>query len=110
MELTRDLANGIGVLTLNRPEVMNAVNQALLQQLHEQLTAWRHDRTVRAIIVTGAGDKAFSAGADLKERATLSPEQVRQFLGLIRGTFDLVEAMPQPVIAAINGLALGGGL
>src|SRR4051794_11387468 len=107
MELTQDLQNGIGVLTLNRPDVMNAVNQALLQQLHEQLSAWRFDRNVRAIILTGAGDKAFSAGADLKERATMSPDQVRQFLSLIRATFGLVEAMPQPVIAAINGLALG---
>ncbi len=110
MELLAEVQGGIGIITLNRPEVMNAVNRALLSALHGCLHAWQYDRTVRAIVVTGAGDKAFSAGADLKERATLSPEEVRQFLGLIRETFTLVERMPQPVVAAINGLALGGGL
>ncbi|MBC7543430.1 MAG: enoyl-CoA hydratase/isomerase family protein [Candidatus Sericytochromatia bacterium] len=110
MALRHEIDDGIGVLTLNRPEVMNAVNRALLTELHGVLQAWRFDRTVRAIVVTGAGDKAFSAGADLKERATLQPDEVRQFLTLIRDTFALVEALPQPVIAALNGLALGGGL
>jgi enoyl-CoA hydratase/carnithine racemase len=110
VELLAEVQGGIGIITLNRPEVMNAVNRALLSALHGCLHAWQYDRTVRAIVVTGAGDKAFSAGADLKERATLSPEEVRQFLGLIRETFTLVERMPQPVVAAINGLALGGGL
>lgn len=110
MALLAAIEDGIGILTFNRPEVMNAVNTALLQQLREQLDAWSVDRSVRAIVVTGAGDKAFSAGADLKERATMSPEQVRRFLLDIRGTFDLVSRMPQPVIAALNGLALGGGL
>lgn len=109
MELLHQVEDGIGILTLNRPEVMNAVNRAVLDALHERLEAWRFDRTVRAVIVTGAGDKAFSAGADLKERATLSPDQVRAFLTKIRATFDLVAALPQPVIAAVNGLALGGG-
>lgn len=110
MALLAAIEAGIGILTFNRPEVMNAVNAALLQQLRDQLDAWSVDRSVRAIVVTGAGDKAFSAGADLKERATMSPEQVRRFLLDIRGTFDRVARMPQPVIAALNGLALGGGL
>lgn len=110
VELLAEVQDGVGILTLNRPEVMNAVNRALLSALHERLQAWRFDRGVRAVIVTGAGDKAFSAGADLKERATLSPDEVRQFLTTIRDTFTLVERMPQPVLAAINGLALGGGL
>ena len=77
MALLATIQDGIGILTLNRPEVMNAVNRELLTRLHEQLQAWRFDRSVRAIVVTGAGDKAFSAGADLKERATLSPDEVR---------------------------------
>jgi enoyl-CoA hydratase/carnithine racemase len=110
VELLAEVVDGIGILTLNRPEVMNAVNRGLLNALHEQLQAWRFDRGVRAVIVTGAGDKAFSAGADLKERATLSPDEVRRFLATIRDTFTLVERMPQPVLAALNGLALGGGL
>jgi enoyl-CoA hydratase/carnithine racemase len=110
VELLAEVQDGIGILTLNRPEVMNAVNQALLAALHEHLSAWRFDSSVRAVIVTGAGDKAFSAGADLKERATLTPDEVRRFLTTIRDTFTLVERMPQPVLAAINGLALGGGL
>ena len=110
MELLHEIQDGIGLLTLNRPDVMNAVNRALLAELHAILQTWRRDPAVRVIVVTGAGEKAFSAGADLKERATLQPDEVRQFLALIRDTFTLVETMPQPVIAALNGLALGGGL
>ena len=61
------LDDGVLTLTLNRPDVMNAVNRAVLDALHERLSAWRFDRTVRAVIITGAGDKAFSAGADLAD-------------------------------------------
>ena len=64
---------------------------------------------MRVIIITGAGEKAFCAGADLKERATLAEEQVRQFIFTLRNLFTFIESMNKPVIAAVNGIALGGG-
>jgi enoyl-CoA hydratase/carnithine racemase len=102
-------ADGIATVTLNRPDRMNAVNMAALAALREAIEALYVDREVRAVIVTGAGDKAFCAGADLKERAGMSPDQVRLFLKHIRGVMDDLENLPKPVIAAVNGLALGGG-
>ncbi|MFZ1983939.1 MAG: enoyl-CoA hydratase-related protein, partial [Desulfatitalea sp.] len=72
-----DLADGVATLTLNRPEVMNSFNVAMVQALGDRLAALRFDSRVRVVIVTGSGDKAFSAGADLKERAGMSPEQVK---------------------------------
>lgn len=104
-----DSADGVVTLTLNRPDVRNAVNLALLQALRSVLEGLRFDRAVRAVIVTGAGDQAFCAGADLKERAGMSPEQVKVFIHTIRELMSALEDFPKPVIAAINGLALGGG-
>ncbi len=97
------------ILTLNRPEVMNSINFALLRSLNEKIEALRFDPQVRVIIITGAGEKAFCAGADLKERATLSEEQVKEFIFTIRNLFTAIEYLPKPVIAAVNGIALGGG-
>jgi enoyl-CoA hydratase/carnithine racemase len=98
----------IAVWTLNRPEVMNAFNFDLLHALKAAVDGVRFDPRVRAIIVTGAG-RAFCAGADLKERATLPPEQVKTFIYTIRNLFTDIEQLPQPVIAGVNGVALGGG-
>jgi enoyl-CoA hydratase/carnithine racemase len=96
------------LLTLNRPEAMNSFNVAMLRGLKERLEALQFDSDVRVIIITGAG-KAFCAGADLKERATLSEQQVKQFIFTIRNTFTFIESLNKPVIAAVNGVALGGG-
>lgn len=104
-----DLTDGVATLTLNRPEVMNSFNVAMVQALGNRLAALRFDPGVRVVIVTGSGDKAFSAGADLKERAGMSPEQVKAFIFSIRRLMDDVEQFPRPVIAAVNGVALGGG-
>jgi enoyl-CoA hydratase/carnithine racemase len=104
-----DEQDGIVTLTLNRPEVMNSLNFPLLHALRDQIEALRFRRDMRVIIVTGAGEKAFCAGADLKERATLSPEQVREFIFTIRNLFTTLEQLNKPVIAAVNGIALGGG-
>ena len=101
---------GIATLALNRPEVMNALNFDIVRALDRHLEAARFDPEIRVVIVTGAGEKAFCAGADLKERATLSPEQVKGFLYLLRRVFEETEQHPKPVIAAINGVAFGGGL
>jgi len=101
--------DGVLLLTLNRPEVMNAFNFALLHALRDQLEAVRFRTDVRVIIITGAGQKAFSAGADLKERVSLSSEQVKEYIFTIRNLFSTIEFLNKPVIAAVNGIALGGG-
>ena len=96
------------VLTLNRPEAMNSFNFAMLRGLRDKVEAIQYDPEVRVVIITGAG-KAFCAGADLKERATLSEPQVREFIHTIRNLFSFIESLRVPVIAAVNGVALGGG-
>ena len=97
------------ILTLNRPEVMNSFNFAMLRELGAKVESLQWDPEVRVIVITGAGDKAFCAGADLKERATLPEDQVRRFIFTIRNLFTFIESMNKPVIAAVNGIALGGG-
>ena len=99
----------VAVITLNRPEVMNSFNFAMLRALKDAVDAVRFDPETRVVIVTGAGEKAFCSGADLKERATYSEIQVREFIFTIRNLFTAIESLPQPVIAAVNGVALGGG-
>jgi enoyl-CoA hydratase/carnithine racemase len=101
--------DGVLVLTLNRPEVMNSFNFDLLRALKAQVDAVRFRPEVRVVIITGAGEKAFCAGADLKERATLAPLQVKEFIFTIRDLFTGIENLNKPVIAAVNGVALGGG-
>jgi enoyl-CoA hydratase/carnithine racemase len=88
---------------------MNSLNLRTVEALAAAVAALRFDRAARVVVITGAGEKAFCSGADLKERATLPPEQVRRFIATIRDTFTAIEALPQPVIAAVNGVALGGG-
>jgi enoyl-CoA hydratase/carnithine racemase len=107
--LLREEENGIVTLTLNRPEVMNSFNFQLLHALREQVEAVRFKRDVRVIVITGAGEKAFCSGADLKERATLGPDQVKEFIFTIRNLFTSIEQLNKAVIGAVNGVALGGG-
>lgn len=97
------------ILTLNRPEIMNSFNFAQLHALKEQIESVRFRPEIRVVIITGAGDKAFCAGADLKERATLSDIKVKEYIFTIRNLFTTVEYLNKPVIAAVNGVALGGG-
>jgi len=101
--------DGIAVLTLNRPQVMNSFSVALLDSLKEQVDALKFNTNVRVVIITGAGQKAFCAGADLKERTTFDELQVKEFIFTIRNLFTSIEYLNKPVIAAINGVALGGG-
>ena len=101
--------NGVVTLTLNRPEVMNSFNFPLLHAMRQQLESYRFKPDIRVIIITAAGEKAFCAGADLKERATLSPDQVKEFIFTIRNLFTSIEQLNKAVIAAVNGIALGGG-
>jgi enoyl-CoA hydratase/carnithine racemase len=101
--------NGVAVWTLNRPDVMNSLNFPLLHALREQVESVRFNSKIRVVIVTGAGEKAFCAGADLKERVSLSPGQVKEYIFTIRSLFTSIEQLNKAVIAAVNGIALGGG-
>ena len=107
--LLADEKDGVIVLTLNRPKVMNSFNFDLLRAVKNQIDGLRFRPEIRVVIITGAGEKAFCAGADLKERATLTPLQVKEFIFTIRDLFTSIENLNKPVIAAVNGVALGGG-
>ncbi len=103
-------ANAIGVITINKPHALNALSSDLLKELDEVLGQVASDSELRCLIVTGAGEKAFVAGADIKEIHSLDPEQASQFAGQGQGVFMKIEQLDIPVIAAVNGFALGGGL
>lgn len=96
--------------TLNRPHALNAFNKPLLLAINAELDALPTRTDVRAVIVCGAGGRALSAGADLKERKTMPPEEVPAFVSLIGGTFDRVARAEIPFIAAVDGFAFGGGM
>lgn len=105
--LERDGA--VAILTFNRPKVLNALNAALLADLERALDALASDTTVGAIILTGAGEKAFVAGADINELAVLTPARGKEHARHGQRIFDRIEHLGKPVVAAINGFALGGG-
>ena len=96
-------------LTIQRPEVMNCLSFPTLKRFRTLLEELRGDLSIRCILITGAGEKAFCAGADLKERKTMPLDVVPHFVRNIRATMDDVEALPQPTVAVINGFAFGGG-
>jgi enoyl-CoA hydratase len=101
----------IAVLQVDRPKQLNALNSATIQELSEALDSLNTDSNVRAMIITGSGEKAFVAGADIKEFASFSIEEGRKLSEEGQHKlFDKVENMDKPVIAAVNGYALGGGL
>jgi len=104
------LEGSIGLITLLRPEAANAMSVQLLRELSDTLDQINGDPTVRVVLLTGAGEKAFCAGADLKERKGMSDRQVKQIVQLIGATVAKVETLAQPVIAVLNGVAFGGGL
>ncbi|AMM91977.1 enoyl-CoA hydratase [Peribacillus simplex] len=101
--------NQIGYITVNRPDVLNCFDYGTLSELQEVIDAVYADDDIRVVIFTGAGEKAFSAGADLKERKTLTDAEVRRNVKSIRDVFNSIAGLPQPTIAAVNGYALGGG-
>jgi enoyl-CoA hydratase len=97
------------VVTVNRPKVLNALNLQVLRELRECMRALKADDGVRAVILTGAGEKAFVAGADINELATLTAPAAKEHARAGQATLDEIEQLGKPVIAAINGFALGGG-
>lgn len=101
----------LATVTINRPSKLNALNKATIQELHDALTQLDAEASIKAIILTGSGEKAFVAGADISEFAHFSIEEGAQLAALGQEIlFDFVENMKTPVIAAVNGFALGGGL
>jgi enoyl-CoA hydratase len=102
--------DGVAIITVDRPDKLNALNAQTVQQLDAALRAAGGDDAVRAVIITGSGEKAFVAGADIAELAKMGPIDGVQVSRAGQDTFRLLERMPKPVIAAVNGFALGGGL
>jgi enoyl-CoA hydratase len=102
-------SDGILTVTVNRPEKLNALNAEVLDALHATFSAAKADSGVGGVILTGAGEKAFVAGADISGFKAFTPAGARDFARRGQATFDLVENLGKPVVAAVNGFALGGG-
>ena len=101
--------NGIVTISFNRPKALNALNTALLKEFSQALDEIAGDEDIRVVILTGSGDKAFVAGADISELSTFNPLQGKRFADEGHVVMDKLQALPIPVIAAVNGFALGGG-
>jgi enoyl-CoA hydratase len=104
-----EVRDGVGVLTFNRPKVLNALNAATIEELGDVVGLVEKDRAVQALVLTGAGEKAFVAGADIAAMSTMTPAQARAFAERAHGILARMAALPVPTIAAVNGFALGGG-
>ena len=104
-----DMADGIALVTINRPKALNALNEQTLRELDAAFSDLAVDDTAQVIILTGSGEKAFVAGADISAMQPLSPLQARDCAKLGHEVMRRIEACPKPVIAAVNGFALGGG-
>jgi len=106
--LTED-TRGVRWITLNRPDKLNALNRATLADLDAAVAAAGDDDAVHAVVVTGAGEKAFVAGADISELNTLGPVEAKEFALKGQAVFNRIERLGKPAVAAVNGFALGGG-
>lgn len=106
-----EVKNGVLVITINRPDKLNALNRQTIEELHEALVEAENMKDIRSVILTGSGQKAFVAGADIAEFANYSVEQGKQLssIGHFK-IFNFIENYSKPIIAAVNGFALGGGL
>ncbi|GJM21378.1 MAG: crotonase [Planctomycetota bacterium] len=107
--ILREDADGIATVSVNRPDKLNALNDLTITELQHCFDALTHDDAVKAVIVTGTGEKAFVAGADIGELASQSPLSARPLAMKGQRLMDTIEACPKPVVAAVNGYALGGG-
>ncbi len=104
-----EIENGTAIATINRPKAMNALNEKTLIELQDAFVSFAVDDAVQVIIITGSGEKAFVAGADIAAMQPLTALEARQFAKLGHQVMHHIEACPKPVIAAVNGFALGGG-
>lgn len=109
--ITAEIKNNVLILTINRPDKLNALNKQTIEELHEALVEAENNKEVHALIITGSGNKAFVAGADIAEFSNFSVEEGKQLssIGHFK-IFNFIENYSKPVIAAVNGFALGGGL
>jgi len=107
--LLYDKRNAIGYVRINRPEKLNALNRKVMEELFDCFQALQRDDEVRVVILTGSGEKAFVAGADINELAAQTPIEGKETSRFGQQVFNLIENLGKPVIAAINGFALGGG-
>lgn len=107
--VTYEIRESIAYVTLNRPRVMNALNRKTIEELDAAFQAAQKDASVKGIILTGAGDKAFIAGADIGELSEINGDQAGEFSEKGQAVLSLIETLGKPVVAAINGFALGGG-
>lgn len=101
--------DGVAVIKFNRPKALNAINPDLLREFNAALTEIEEDASVKVLVLTGEGEKAFVAGADISHMVNLNPIQAREFSRAGQDTFFRIERLPIPVIACVNGFALGGG-
>lgn len=107
--ITYEVREAIGYITLNRPKVMNALNRRTIEELNAAFQAAQKDSSVKGIILTGSGDKAFIAGADIAELSEINGDLAGQFSEKGQAVLSLIETLGKPVVAAVNGFALGGG-
>lgn len=105
-----EVKNGIGYITINRPEALNALSSQVLTDLNEVLDQVEKSEEIRVVIVKGAGEKAFVAGADIKEMDLMSPIEAFEYMTYANDTFTRLADLRQPTIAVVNGYALGGGM
>ncbi len=108
-EVLYEVADGIATITINRPAKYNALNSAVVKTLRDLFKKAEDDKTIRVIVLTGAGEKAFAAGADITEFQGIGGKTVRPFVKKGQELCSFIESMDKPVIAAVNGFALGGG-
>lgn len=104
-----EVQDGVGLVTINRPKVLNALSPQVFDEISEVVEQIRKGSAVRVLVITGAGDKAFVAGADISEFPKMNPLQARSFAEQGQDVFFALEQLPIPVIACVNGFALGGG-
>ncbi|MEP5718101.1 MAG: enoyl-CoA hydratase-related protein, partial [Alphaproteobacteria bacterium] len=108
--ILRDDRGGVTWLSVNRPNKLNVLNSALMTELTQTLRDLANDRDLRAVVITGAGDRSFVGGADIGEMAALDPTSARAFITRLHGVMAAIRDLPVPVIARINGYCLGGGM
>ncbi len=109
MPVDLERRGAVALLTLNQPKVLNALSPSMIEQIEQHLDEIEGAPAARAVVITGAGERAFCAGADIKNMRTASPIEARAFARLGHDLMDRIEGFARPVVAAVNGFALGGG-